>query len=511
MPTRLLPPGYQVIDPNGRPVSGAQLYTYAAGTSTPKPTFSDAGLTSPNTNPVVADSAGRFGPIFADVGDYRIVMQTSTGASIFAADPVEGASGLATEPGAGIRNLLTGGDFSAVLDLNSPVSDGDDVADDWYVLTQSADITASVETLQADGIPANLLLTQSDPSAQRFGLAKVVPAADTYRWRGGDVTFSGRIRHSVAAPIRYAVLAWVGAADSPTRDVVTNWASASYTPGGFFIASDLVVLAVGAVTPTANLWTAMPPLTAAVPSAANNLILFVWTEQTAAQSATMAPTDQQLEPGASATSYEALPLWLKSIWPRLKLTDTAATFAVPIVYAPSDPLARWEKIADVAVTAVASIDALWSTGQYRAIEVILTGILPATVGDVNVHLMVRGRRSGSFLDGASAYNTQIVVQEGATVTGSTLDASGWFFSRGGFSSARDHLSGRFSIDPAGAGIEPGMIGQSKHSSASGPARRQEIMGGSIPVEGAIDGLRFLWAGGGNFAATGRIVVLGLRP
>lgn len=511
MPTRLLPPGYQVIDPNGRPVSGARLYTYEAGTSTPKPTFSDPGLTSPNTNPIVADSAGRFGPIFAAVGDYRIVMQTSTGASIFTADPVEGASGLATEPGAGIRNLLTGGDFSAVLDLNSPVSDGDDVADDWYVLTQSADITASVETLQADGLPANLRLTQSDVSAQRFGLAKIVQAADTYRWRGADLTFSGRIRHSVSAPIRYAVLAWTGAADSPTRDVVTNWASASYTPGGFFIASDLVVLAVGAVTPTANLWTAMPPLTAAVPSATNNLILFVWTEQTAAQNVTLSLTDQQLEPGASATSYEALPLWLKSIWPRLKLTDTAATFAVPIVYAPSDPLARWEKIADVAVTAVANIDALWTEGQYRAIEVILTGILPATLGDSNTNMLVRARRSGSFLDGASAYNTQVLFQEGITVTGATYDASGWFFSRGGFGAAGDHLSGRYMVDPGGNSLEPGFVGQSRHTSASGPARRQNILSGSIHAEGAIDGLRFLWIGGGNFAAGGRITVLGLRP
>jgi hypothetical protein len=76
MATRLLAPGYQQSDANGNPVSGARLFTYEAGTSTPKPTFSDAGLTIANANPVVANAGGVFGPVFATTGDYKLEMQT---------------------------------------------------------------------------------------------------------------------------------------------------------------------------------------------------------------------------------------------------------------------------------------------------------------------------------------------------------------------------------------------------------------------------------------------------
>jgi hypothetical protein len=90
MPVRLLPPGWQQDDANGNPVSGAQLYTYEPGTTTPKPTYSDAARTILNANPVVADSGGVFGPVFADFGQYRLVMETPTAAPLWDADPVDG-------------------------------------------------------------------------------------------------------------------------------------------------------------------------------------------------------------------------------------------------------------------------------------------------------------------------------------------------------------------------------------------------------------------------------------
>jgi hypothetical protein len=92
MATRLLAPGYQQSDANGNPVSGARLFTYEAGTSTPKPTFSDAGLTIANANPVVANAGGVFGPVFATTGDYKLEMQTPAGVVLWTADPVDGAT-----------------------------------------------------------------------------------------------------------------------------------------------------------------------------------------------------------------------------------------------------------------------------------------------------------------------------------------------------------------------------------------------------------------------------------
>jgi hypothetical protein len=61
---RLILPYQRVEDLNGHPLPGAKMYFYESGTVTPKDTYSDEALTTPNTNPVIADSQGQFGDIF---------------------------------------------------------------------------------------------------------------------------------------------------------------------------------------------------------------------------------------------------------------------------------------------------------------------------------------------------------------------------------------------------------------------------------------------------------------
>jgi hypothetical protein len=53
---------------------GGSLAFYASGTSTPLATYSDSALTSPNTNPVVLDAAGRAGNIFLQNLAYKVVL-----------------------------------------------------------------------------------------------------------------------------------------------------------------------------------------------------------------------------------------------------------------------------------------------------------------------------------------------------------------------------------------------------------------------------------------------------
>lgn len=54
------------FDYNGLPIAGAQAYFTLAGTTTPTPVYTDAGLATPGTNPVVANSSGRFPQRFLD-------------------------------------------------------------------------------------------------------------------------------------------------------------------------------------------------------------------------------------------------------------------------------------------------------------------------------------------------------------------------------------------------------------------------------------------------------------
>lgn len=87
--TRFLNILSQAIGDTGSPLSGAKLYFYESGTTTPKDTYSDEALTTPNANPVTADSAGRFGDIFLGSGSYKVVSKTSAGTTIKTVDPVE--------------------------------------------------------------------------------------------------------------------------------------------------------------------------------------------------------------------------------------------------------------------------------------------------------------------------------------------------------------------------------------------------------------------------------------
>lgn len=71
---------HQFADGNGVPYPGAKIFTYAAGSSTKQTTYTDSGGVTPNTNPIVLDSAGRTPqPIWLTTGlSYKLVLAPST-------------------------------------------------------------------------------------------------------------------------------------------------------------------------------------------------------------------------------------------------------------------------------------------------------------------------------------------------------------------------------------------------------------------------------------------------
>lgn len=71
--SRFVLPLQSVFNINGRPLDGAKLQFDIVGEVTPKDTFSDEALTTPNTNPVIADAAATFGNIFLN-GDYDVTL-----------------------------------------------------------------------------------------------------------------------------------------------------------------------------------------------------------------------------------------------------------------------------------------------------------------------------------------------------------------------------------------------------------------------------------------------------
>ena len=81
-------PKYRVIDENGIAQVDAQLWTYAAGTTAPKFTYSDAELTVENTNPVLMDVNGE--AVVRLDGFYKFIQRESDGSRMWTLDWVSG-------------------------------------------------------------------------------------------------------------------------------------------------------------------------------------------------------------------------------------------------------------------------------------------------------------------------------------------------------------------------------------------------------------------------------------
>jgi hypothetical protein len=78
------PQGYQFLDGGGSPLALGYLNFYAAGTTTPRDTYSDAQGLVANANPVLLDGSGK---LTADVflggaGPYKEVLYTAGGATV---------------------------------------------------------------------------------------------------------------------------------------------------------------------------------------------------------------------------------------------------------------------------------------------------------------------------------------------------------------------------------------------------------------------------------------------
>lgn len=77
---------FQAFDNNGEYLIGGKLYTYEPSTSTDKATYSDAALTTPNTNPVILDARGS-ASVFGS-GDYKLYLTDADDVLIITLDGV---------------------------------------------------------------------------------------------------------------------------------------------------------------------------------------------------------------------------------------------------------------------------------------------------------------------------------------------------------------------------------------------------------------------------------------
>lgn len=88
--------GQQFFDNNGNPLAGGKLWSYQAGTTTPKTTYTTSAGNVAHTNPIILDSAGRVatGEIWLTAGEnYKFVLMTSANVTIATWDNITGING----------------------------------------------------------------------------------------------------------------------------------------------------------------------------------------------------------------------------------------------------------------------------------------------------------------------------------------------------------------------------------------------------------------------------------
>lgn len=145
--TMLFTANFQRGDANGNPYSGAKLYFYQSGTTTPITTYQDSAKATPHANPVVADASGAFAEIYIDTDPFKFVLKTSADVTIETVDAIPLLAGAS----------IVGADLTALEALSST-----------GIVVRSASNTYSLRTItgstaltvtNGDGVSGNPTLT----------------------------------------------------------------------------------------------------------------------------------------------------------------------------------------------------------------------------------------------------------------------------------------------------------------------------------------------------------------
>jgi hypothetical protein len=192
----LTPSPYQtVLDANGNPVSGAKITTYVAGTVTPATTYTDVALTVANTNPIIADSAGRYVAYLSPGSSYKFVITTSAGVAVATQDNI------ATVPPTNI-NLDVTGTAGETISAGQAVylsdGSGSKTAGSWY----KADNTNAYSSTVPEVGMAPAAITSGATGTVRLagqvtGLAALVVGTTYYVSTSGAITATPPVNRRV--------------------------------------------------------------------------------------------------------------------------------------------------------------------------------------------------------------------------------------------------------------------------------------------------------------------------
>jgi len=105
MPALAPAPKFRAVGADGLALVGGKLWSYTAGTSTPKATYTDFGIGTANTNPVILDSRGE-ASVWLD-GNYKLTLLDADDVQIWSVDDIRDLTSSATFTNATLAGTLT--------------------------------------------------------------------------------------------------------------------------------------------------------------------------------------------------------------------------------------------------------------------------------------------------------------------------------------------------------------------------------------------------------------------
>lgn len=251
-------PKFQTYDSNGDPLSGGKLYTYEAGTVTAKRTFSDKGLSTPNTNPIILDSRGE--AIVYGSGDYKFILKNSADSLIWTFDNLRGVAQTVWEQNAFYPDASESDQGAATVAGDKTVKDFVDAIG----TTKKATIifvrgntgnTTTYTFLTSETTPSNITVKRESGVLLSIANTKTLTIAGLFE-SGLDQAFSGAGRVVFGAgAIDRIYPQWRGVTgDGSTNDttafqaIIDDWEASNlvgemYVPNGTYLLDALTFTA----------------------------------------------------------------------------------------------------------------------------------------------------------------------------------------------------------------------------------------------------------------------------
>jgi hypothetical protein len=196
-------PVFRAFDANGNPLAGGKLYSYAAGTTTPLATYTDATGGTPNTNPVELDANGE-ASVWLGSDAYKVVLQDATGAVLWTVDGIKSLDELAQAYADTLRSDLANtsdpAKGAALIGYKSPLTGGTartvygklqdtiDAAD--FGMSTTGDCTAALAAAVA-AAAGKVLIIPPGSYTSTTAAAIAIPSGTTIMGYGATIISSG--------------------------------------------------------------------------------------------------------------------------------------------------------------------------------------------------------------------------------------------------------------------------------------------------------------------------------